>query len=481
MNKRFFSVIISFLLITPIFSNAQEDKKPNILIINVDDMGWTDVGYMGNDVYHTPNIDQLSKESIIFMNGYAGAANCAPSRACLLTGQTTTRHGIYTVGPSTRGEVFTRKIEPIKNHVHLPKEALTIGNIFKQNGYQTAAFGKWHVSRKAENYGFDYARGTSHQGHPPSYISPYKLTNLEDGPKREYLTDRITDEVIHYLKNERKNEQPFLVYLPYYAVHTPLMAKPGTAKKYKGKKQLDGAPLNPQYAALVENTDWNIGRLLDVLDELKLTDDTIIIFTSDNGGIYSISHQLGLRAGKGSYYEGGLKVPMLFKWKGHWEAGKKVDTKVTQLDFLPTLVEITNSKMPENYIVDGNSIAPLLTGKGKFNDKRSLVYHFPIYLQAYEKGGDDARDALFRTRPGTVVIQGDWKLHYYYEDQKMELYNLVKDPSERHNVADKYSKRANKMYQYLQDWLKERDGKIPTQPNPKYDAEKEQAELQKYL
>ncbi|NME70147.1 sulfatase [Flammeovirga aprica] len=471
---------IGLILLIGIQAYAQKNQKPNILLINVDDMGWADVGYNGGKEYHTPNIDKLANESIIFPNGYAGAANCAPSRACLMTGQTTSRHGISTVPPANRGPVFSRKLNAVPTEKHLKGGAYTMGSLLQQNGYQTAIFGKWHLSEDARYHGFDYAIAAGPKGHPNSYFSPYSLFNIEDGEDGEYLTDRLTDEAIIYLKKERKKKQPFFLYLPYYAIHTPLMGKQALKQKYKGVKQKDGHGVNLDYAALIENTDWNVGRLLETLDKLKLTDNTIIIFTSDNGGIYTYSHQLPLRAGKGSYYEGGIKVPTLFKWKGKWAEGKEIQNRVTHLDYLPTVLELTGTEMPANYPLDGNSIVPLLADEGSFENDRPIFFHFPIYLQAYSKGGDDARDALFRTRPGSVVIKGNWKLHYYYEDNAKELYNLENDISERDNLADKNPQKANEMYQLLQDWLKETGSKTPTEANPKYDAAKEKTELEKY-
>ncbi|ANQ49525.1 sulfatase [Flammeovirga sp. MY04] len=478
MIKSILKLVFGFCLLSN--ASAQNDK-PNILLINVDDLGWSDVGYQGNDIYQTPNIDQLAKESISFINGYAGAANCAPSRACLITGQTTTRHGISTVGSSNRGAPFTRKLNGIPTKTKLKTDALTMGSILKEHGYQTAMFGKWHVSDDARDMGFDYTIAGGHKGQPKSYFSPYKMFNIEDKEEGEFLTDRLTNEAIHYLSNVKNKEQPFFLYLPFFAIHTPLMGKPELIEKYRGKKFSDGHRVNPIYAALVENTDWNVGRLLTALDQLGLTEDTIIIFTSDNGGIYTYSHQLPLRAGKGSYYEGGIKVPTLFKWKGHWKAGVEVDTRVTHLDYLPTLLDLINVEAPDNYPLDGESIKPLIEGKKKFDHDRVIVYHFPIYLQAYTKGGDDARDPLFRTRPGSVIIKGNWKLHYYYEDQGMELYNLETDISERNNLVDKHPKKAKSMYRLLQEWIQEHGGEIPTEVNLEYDAVRAREEIEKHI
>ncbi|NKI27542.1 sulfatase [Arenibacter sp. 6A1] len=441
-------------------------KHPNVIYINVDDLGWKDVGYMGSNYFETPNIDKLSKEGMVFTQGYAAAANCAPSRACLMSGQNTPRHGVYTVSPSTRGNSKSRKIIPSPNTDHLTSAMVTMAEMFKKAGYTTGTFGKWHVTKNPLNDGFDVNIGGDHRGNPGKngYTAPYnKLPNLEKAPEGEHLTDRLTNEAINFV--EANKDTPFFLYLPYYAVHTPLMGKDEFIEKYKAKGGSDGQD-NPVFAAMVENVDINIGRLLNVIEKLHLSNNTLIVFTSDNGGIRSISTQNPLRAGKGSYYEGGTRVPYIVKWPNHIKAGSTNATPIVNLDFFPTFLDILEVDLP-NKILDGTSILPLLKGH-KIKD-RPLFWHFPIYLEAYNESKDDGRDPLFRTRPGSTILYKNWKLHHYFEDNALELYNLEKDLGERTNLAAMNPEKTEELYRILDSWRKEVDAPVPSEPNPEYD------------
>ena len=464
------SIMISLMLLSSCksksgtFSNVSE--RPNIIYINVDDLGWKDVGYMGSTYFETPNIDKLSKEGMIFTQGYAAAANCAPSRACLMSGQNTPRHGVYTVSPSTRGNPKTRKIIPTPNTDHITNNMVTMAEMFKMAGYTTGTFGKWHVTKNPLNDGFDVNIGGDHRGNPgrEGYTAPYnKLPNLELAPEGENLTDRLTTEAINFIK-QNKNK-PFFLYLPFYAVHTPLMGKVEIIEKYK-KKGESGGQDNPVYAAMVENVDINIGRLLSELDKLNLSESTLIVFTSDNGGIRSISRQTPLRAGKGSYYEGGVRVPYIVKWTNKIKAGTTNSTPIVNMDFFPTFMEILGLDLPDK-ILDGKSILPLF--KGENIDERPLFWHFPIYLAAYNESEDDGRDPLFRTRPGSTIRYKNWKLHHYFEDDGLELYNLDNDLGERINLAESNPNKTQELYKILDSWRKEVQAPIPSERNPEYD------------
>ncbi len=358
----------------------QQGDTPNVLFINVDDLGWRDVGFMGGGFFETPNIDALSKEGMLFTRSYAAAANCAPSRACLMTGQNTPRHGIYTVSPSARGDARTRKLIPTANIDSLSPQAFTLAELFKKAGYGTATFGKWHLGADPTHQGFDHNVGGDLRGNPGKggYFSPYNLANITDGPQGENLTDRLTDEAIQYI--EDRNDNPFFVYLSYYAVHTPLMAKEDLINKYRAKKNpLD---IDPVYAAMVETLDLNVGKLMDAVKQNGLESNTLIVFTSDNGGIRSIATQSPLRAGKGSYYEGGIRVPCIVKWPGVVKPGSQYDLPITNLDFFPTFKKILRVDLPDQ-LLDGNDLLPILQG-GSLK-KRLLYWHFPIYLEKYQK------------------------------------------------------------------------------------------------
>ena len=441
-------------------------QKPNIVYIMADDLGWMDTGAYGSEFYETPNIDRLANMGMLFTNAYAGAANCAPSRACLMTGQNTPRHGIYTVANSDRGDSRTRKLIPTVNKIALADSVTSLAKMLKGQGYSTGNFGKWHLSENPLKYGFDVNVAGDHRGNPGSdgYFAPYNVNGLEEAKEGENLTDRLTYEAIQFMKNHR--EVPFFAYLSYYAVHTPLATTDDLKKKYikKGGNLLQN---NATYAGMIETLDKNLGKLIAFLKEENLLETTLIVFTSDNGGIRDISSQDPLRAGKGSYYEGGIRVPFIFSWKGQIQSNTTNETAITNLDIFPTLMEVSGAKSL-NKLLDGNSLVSALSGKSM--PERDLFFHFPIYLQAYNMKTDDGRDPLFRTRPGTVVISGKWKLHQYFEDGSLELYNLENDIGERNNLIDNQPEVLKKLLQKIEVWRKNVDAPIPTKTNLDYDS-----------
>ncbi|MEA3460473.1 MAG: sulfatase, partial [Bacteroidota bacterium] len=411
----------------------------------------------------TPNLDQLAGEGMVFNQAYASAANCAPSRACLMTGMYTTAHGIYTVGSSERGDALTRRLIPVTNTTTLNDEYFTLAEAMKQSGYVTINIGKWHLGKDPCSQGMDYNVGGSTWGHPKRYFAPYGYPDLE-APEGEYLTDRLTEEAVEFMQEH--SHHPFFLYLPYYAVHTPIQSKQSLKEKYELKGN-STCQSNPSYAGMVDNLDACVGRLMKELDMLGISENTLVIFTSDNGGIREISCQDPLRAGKGSYYEGGIRVPLVFRWPGKIEKGKVSEEPVINLDFFPTLMEILGEEAP-GYL-DGRSLWPLLSGE-EFMWERPLFFHFPVYLQAYRKGYDDGRDPLFRTRPGSVIVEGNWKLHYYYEDGATELYNLDTDPGERTNLSSISVIKREELLSKLQVWLEDEEAPVDLQLNPQFDS-----------
>jgi arylsulfatase A-like enzyme len=453
------------------------EPKPNVLFINVDDLGWKDVGFMGSKWFDTPNLDQFAKEGIVFTQAYAAAANCAPSRACLMTGQYTPHHGIFTVGNPARGDERTRKLIPARNKEDLPEHIMTLGGVFKEAGYITGTFGKWHLGPEPLNQGFDINVGGGRPGAPGKggYFAPYSIPYIEDGPKGEYLTERLTDEVINFIT--RNKDMPFFAYLPFYTVHTPLQPKEDLFEKYKNK---EGIINNKQakYGAMVEAMDTNVGRILKKLDALGLRENTIVVFTSDNGGIRSVSPQDPLRAGKGSYFEGGIRVPMVIRWPGKVEAGAETAHPTINMDFFPTFRDILGVKVEKE--LDGESLLPVLSGQPAMHE-RPLFWHFPIYLQAYNPNNDDGRDPLFRTRPGSAIRKGKWKLHDYFEDNKILLYDLECDPGERKNVADEYPEVVEELYVLLNDWREKSNAPVNLEPNPAYDPAYENDKIGKII
>lgn len=453
-----FIIVLACTLITNGCNLDKENNYPNIILINIDDLGWKDVGFMGSEYYETPHIDLLASKGIIFSQAYAAAANCAPSRASLMTGLWPTRHGIYTVGNSERGAAEHRRLIPVKNITTLPDSFLTIPEFLLQKGYATCHSGKWHLSDNPVDYGFQVNIGGGHNGHPGSYYPPYKNVPLES-ENNEYLTDLITKKTTTFIDTV---SQPFFLNFSPYAVHTPIQPIDSLLPKYQSKAPSQGHN-NPAYASMIENMDKNIGIIMSSLEERAVLDNTLIIFTSDNGGLFGITEQPPLRAGKGSYYEGGIRVPFAVIWPGRIEENTTSDIPITHLDIFPTILEIFD----ENQELDGNSLLGLIS-KTKVNQDRSLYWHFPVYLQAYNKSYNENRDSLFRTRPGSVVRQGNWKLHYYFEDDGIELYNLADDIGERNNRVKSNPEQVDSIMNILQSWWKQTNAPIIMEKNPAF-------------
>jgi arylsulfatase A-like enzyme len=446
-------------------------RKPNFVFILIDDMGWRDVGFMGSTFYETPNIDRLASQGMVLTSAYSNAPNCAPTRASLLSGQYSPRHGVYTVGNSNRGKVNLQKIIPIPNKTTLDANVTTFAEALKPAGYISASMGKWHLGTDPElgpvSQGFDVNVAGDKRGSPGKggYFVPYQNPNLPDGPEGEYLTDRLTDEALRFI--ETNKDKPFFLYLPHYAVHTPIKAKNKLIEKYK-KKTPTGRQKNPAFAAMIESIDQGVEKILAKLDELKLTENTVVIFTSDNGGVggyreigikdKEITHNAPLKAGKGTLYEGGIRVPMTARWPGRIKPGSTCDTPVISIDFYPTILEIAGIKKPANHILDGQSIVPLLTSKEGLK-RKAVFWHFPAYLPA--RGG-------FRTTPAGAIRSGDYKLIEFFEDSRIELYNLKDDIGEQNNLTEKLPAKTKELHDLLRDWRKSINAPVPKTPNPKY-------------
>lgn len=437
-------------------------QKPNILLIHIDDMGWRDVGFMGSEFYETPNLDEMAADGMIFTNAYATAANCAPSRACLMSGQWTPRHGIYTVGNSDRGKSKDRKLIPVTNNTVLPDSQYILTEALKDAGYVTCHAGKWHLNDNPTTQGFDVNIGGCHAGSPASYYPPYRNVPLNPPSDDYYLTNLVMDKTLEFLKST--DDKPFFLYYSPYAVHGPFQAVKNLLPKYKDKPEWNGQN-SADYATMIENLDIQIGRMIDNLKESGKLDNTFILFISDNGGPYMITKQWPLRAGKGSYYEGGIREPMFAYWKDKIPAGTKSPCPVTNLDFYPTILEVAGISKPAGKNLDGTSILPVLLGAGEINE-RPLFWHFPVYL---EKGNAETQDSLFRTRPGSAVRLGDWKLIQYFENNDLELYNLKEDIGEKHNLADTETEKAEELLEILKTWRNETNAPVPNEINPDYE------------
>ena len=444
--------------VTQKITKQADIAKPNIVLFYADDLGWMDLGIQGSKYYETPNIDRIAKEGMRFTNAYANAANCAPSRACLMTGLYPPRHGIYTVGNAARGKAENRQLIPVTNKTVLDSNLLTLPAFLQNKGYQTAIAGKWHLSKDPTKYGFDANFGGFQAGHPKSYFSPYKNPNLTDGPEGEHLPDRLATEISTWIKQQR--DQPFFAYFPFYSVHTPIQARQDLIEKYQDKP-VEQYHNKPEYAAMIEAMDLAIGKTLQTIDDLQLADNTIIIFTADNGAHGGQTLSRPLRGAKGMYYEGGIREPLMIKWTEKVAPNSLNETPVIGNDLFPTIADILKDR-PVQKQLDGVSILPLLQGEN-ISD-RALYWHFPAYLEMYKKDRafeDSQGKPHFRTTPVSVIRDGDWKLLEYFESRELELYNLATDIGERHNLAISNPSKANELHQKLKAWQDQTNAFIP--------------------
>tara|TARA_R110002049_G_scaffold4601_1_gene31674 strand:- start:61684 stop:63264 length:1581 start_codon:yes stop_codon:yes gene_type:complete len=445
--------------------------RPNILFIFLDDFGWRDTGYMGSDFYETPNLDKLAAEGMIFTNAYSSAANCAPARACLLSGQYTPRHEVYNVGTEARGKAAHRKLLHIPGTKTLDPSIQTWAHRLQSAGYKTATMGKWHLSDDPVPYGFDVNIGGTHSGGPPKgYYPPHgKVPGLENAPKDEYVTDRLSSEAVKFI--ESNQDQTWALYLTHFAVHTPLDAKKELVAKYEAKSP-GKLHQHVAMATMIQSVDDGVGRIQAELDELGLTDNTVILFFSDNGGYGPATDMDPLKGYKGTYYEGGIREPFFVKWPGVVKAGSQSDEPIIGVDLYPTLCDIAGADLPADQPVDGTSLRPILSGQQTTYGDRPLFWHFPAYLQSYQVW-DEQRDPLFRSRPCSVIRVGDWKLHQYFEDNGLELYNLRDDVGETTNLAQSNPAKTQELLTRLQQWRDSTNAPVPSQPNPEYDADAE--------
>jgi len=441
-------------------------RRPNFVFILIDDLGYKDVGFMGSTYYETPNIDRLAAQGVVFTSAYTNGPNCAPSRACIMSGQYSPRHGVYTVGSSERGNTRFRKLIPTPNKTTLDSEVVTIAEALKPAGYVTASIGKWHLGRDGKHspqgQGFDLNIAGNRAGSTRSHFSPYRLENLPDGPKGEYLTDRLTTEAISFI--EHNKDRPFFLYLPHYAVHTPIQAKRKLIDKYKSKEP-SGGQNNPTYAAMIESTDQGVGRIMDKLDELGLADNTVVFFFSDNGGVFGITSMQPLRGGKGMLYEGGIRVPLIVRSPRSANPGHVCDVPVIGVDFYPTILEMAHIPKSKGHVLDGESILPLLTGAESLH-REAIFWHFPAYLQ-----GNYGWKQTWRTTPAGAVRSGHWKLIEFFEDGTLELYNLRDDIGEQNNLADKMPARTMQMHALLKRWRRSLNAPVPVELNPLYNPD----------
>jgi len=469
-----FSLILSFSLCLSTSENVQAAEPSrntlqkitpstpaNIVFIMLDDWGWQDAAFMGSDYYLTPNIDKLAKTSYRFNQAYSASPNCAPTRAAFMSGQYSQRTGIFTVKSAARGKAQQRRLIPTTNNTVLADDVITLAESLKNAGYDTAFMGKWHLGAGDEGgplkQGFDINIGGNHTGTPKSYFSPFKNTTIKDGPKREYLPDRLSQEAANYIKAD--HDKPFFLFLSHYAVHTPMKAPQASIDKHK-TRQGDKFHNNPIYAAMIEHSDNSVANVLNALEEKGISDNTWVILTSDNGGHHGITQAPDLRGAKGMFYEGGLRVPLLVKAPKQ-QKQVVIEEPVSTLDFYPTLLAISQSKPPAKQVFDGNNLLPLLTNEA-FN-REALYFHFPAYLE-----GGKHNKALWRNTPSSMIRMGDYKLIEYFEYGQLELYNLKNDLKESKNIALIKPQVTANLYKKLQAWRKNTNAPVPTELNPDF-------------
>lgn len=438
---------------------------PNFIIILADDLGWADLGCYGSKFHETPRLDKMAKEGVRCTDAYAACNVCSPTRASIMTGKYPARLHITTFIPGRPSRDFEKLLAP-KWQQFLPLDEATLPKMLKPAGYTSASVGKWHLGGpdySPEKHGFDLNVTGAVRGSPPGYFAPYNVPKggpafLPDSKEEEYLTDRLTDEALKFI--DKNKDRPFFLYLPHYAPHIPLQAKKDKIAKFQAKARPQDGQNNPVYAAMLESLDESVGRILDRLDELKIADNTIVVFTSDNGGLSvregpttPATSNAPLRASKGYNYEGGLRVPLLVRWPSVLKAGSVVDTPVFNMDLYPTFLELAGVKPDAKQVVDAVSLVSLLKG-GAPPKRDHLFWHFPHYTN---QGG----------KPGGAVRQGDWKLVEHYEAGGQELYNLKDDLSEDRNLAAKHPDKVKELAKLLNAWRTEVKAQMPT-PNPDY-------------
>ncbi|WP_223241296.1 sulfatase [Flammeovirga sp. EKP202] len=474
MNKMLKLALLLFTFNTAVFplEAKEKKKKPNIVFILVDDLGWSDVGFNGSTFYETPNLDQFAKEGMQFKDAYTASPVCSPTRASIMTGKYPHRINFWRATPTH----------------NLPQEDITIAEALKEGGYRTAHMGKWHLMLKNEkgknstplDHGFDINIAGHGAGQPASYFFPYKsekrkkdnVPNMEDGKEGDYLTDALTSKAIRFM--EEAEDEPFFLNLWFYTVHTPVQSKPEKTKKYQKKytrlglgeskgttpevgernhrKQQD----NPKYAGMVESMDENVGRLLDYLKKSGKDKNTIVIFMSDNGGLSTIKSSKGgptcnlpLRAGKAWTYEGGIRVPMVIRWPGVTKAGTVSQEAVISTDFYPTILDMAGLPLKPNQHLDGLSLKPLLSGKKTELDREAIYFH---YTQNHHVSGQG---------PSGAIRSGDFKLIERFSDKGVELYNLKEDIGEQNDLSKSNPKKVAYMTEQLHKWRKETGAEVP--------------------
>lgn len=433
-------------------------SRPNIVFIMADDLGYTDVACFGSRYYETPNIDRLARQGMKLRNHHH-CQNCTPTRAALMSGQYGARTGVYTVGGIERFDWSMRPLRPVDNITSLPLDRDIFPKQIKGAGYVTGMFGKWHIGDEGEHHpgrrGFDEAIVSA--GRHFDFVTKPPT----EYPKGQYLTDFLTDRAVDFIRRHR--DRRFFLYLPHFGVHSPHQAKPELIARFKAKPGVEGHR-NPTYAAMIASVDESVGRVLQTLDELHLAERTVVIFTSDNGGVGGyireglkkagdVTDNAPLRSGKGSLYEGGTRVPFIVRWPGVTRPDSTCEVPTIHVDIYPTMLELAGAEPPRHEL-DGESIVKLLRDPGATLRREAIYQHFPGYLGA---GAN-----TWRTTPVSLIQMGDWKLMEFLEDGRLELYHLRVDVGETNNLVTKQPDQAKEMHARLRAWRAAVHAPMPT-------------------
>ncbi len=472
-------IYLLIILLSAILLSACSSPKPtNVVFILVDDLGWADLGFMGNDFHETPHLDALSEESIVFNNAYASGSICSPSRAAIMTGKYPVSVDItdWIPGADPKDRALLGPTDA--NELKLSER--TLPEVMKENGYATFFAGKWHLGGEGflpDVQGFDINIGGNHTGQPKGgYYAPYDNPQLQDGADGEYLTDRLTKETMRFITRQSEQEEKFLAFLSFYTVHTPIQPSPHIERFKQKLKSLPDTITqtvlgtdyqttinhrNPEYASMVYSMDENVGKIIDHLKAEGLYENTTLIFTSDNGGLSTLlsgrdriapTSVLPLRGGKGWLYEGGIRIPLIIKPAGHNGPRKKVEAPVIGHDLYPTVLSLANIQDTNSESIEGKDLSQLWT-KNTW-DRTTLYWHYPHY---HGSGW----------RPGAAIRDENWKLITFYETGAVELYNLDYDIAEQNDLSDKMPEKADALLSKLQTWQKSKHAKMPME-NPDY-------------
>ena len=451
------SRLLLLILVMIVSARDAFPGPPNIVFILADDLGYTDVACFGSRYYETPNIDRLATQGLKLTNHHH-CQNCTPTRAAIMSGQYSPRTGVYTVGGIDRFDWSTRPLRPVDNITDLPLDRDIIARQLKAAGYATGMFGKWHLGERGPHR-------PGQRGFDETIVSAGKHFDFATNPKTTYppgtyLADFLTDKAVDFIT--RHKDEPFFLYLPHFGVHSPFQAKLDLIEHFRSKPGVDGHK-DPTYAAMIASVDESVGRVMQTLDDLKLADNTLLIFASDNGGVggyareglkqgAAITDNAPLRSGKGSLYEGGTRVPFIARWPGVTTAGGSCNVPTIHVDLFPTLMEVANAPAPSQ-VLDGESLVKLLRDPTAALSRTAIFQHFPGYLGA----GTDS----WRTTPVSLVHSGDWKLMEFFEDGRLELYNLRDDIGETKNLASEIPDKAKEMHEQLVAWRQTVNAPIP--------------------